>query len=102
VAAGLLLEHAPDAVVHHAHRMRARGFLAQHAGYGRGAWRFRVAQASAGRPRAPIEPAFYDRLARDAVRRSAGTAALVAVAQLANAAGFASAAITDRGRLPRP
>jgi GT2 family glycosyltransferase len=102
VAAGLALEHEPRAVVRHAHRMRARGFLAQHAGYGRGAWGYRAAQAASGRRPAPIEPAFYDRLLRDAARRSAGMAALVVAAQLANAAGFASAAIADRGRLPRP
>jgi hypothetical protein len=53
---------------------------------------------ASGRRRAPIEPAFYDRLFRDAARRSAGTAALVVAAQLANAAGFASAALADRGR----
>jgi GT2 family glycosyltransferase len=101
VAAGLALEHEPAAVVHHAHRMRACGFLAQHAGYGRGAWRFRVAQSASGRLRTPIEPAFYDRLLRDAARRSVGTAALVTAAQLANAAGFVAAAFADRGRLPR-
>ena len=41
--------------------------------------------------------------ASSATRRGArpGTAALVVAAQLANAAGFASAAIADRGRLPR-
>jgi GT2 family glycosyltransferase len=101
VASGLALEHEPGAVVRHAHRMRAGGFLAQHAGYGRGAWRLRVAQAAAGRRPAPIEPAFYDRLFRDAARSSTGTAALVVAAQLANAVGFAAAAIADRGRLPR-
>jgi GT2 family glycosyltransferase len=102
LAAGLALEHEPNAVVRHAHRMRVRGFLAQHARYGGGAWRFRVAQAASGRPTAPIEPAFYDRLLREAVRRSAGTAALVVAAQLANAVGFASAALEDGGRLRRP
>ena len=101
LARSLTLEHEPQAIVHHAHRMRAGGFLAQHAGYGRGAWRFRVAQAASGRAPAPIEPAFYDRLFRDAARSSAGTAALVAAAQLANAFGFAAAALADRGRLRR-
>lgn len=99
VAAGLAFDHAPEAVVHHAHRMRVRGFLAQHASYGSGAWKLRVAQAAAGRPRTPIEPAFYVRLTRDAARRSPQLAALVVLAQLANAAGFAAAAIGDRGRL---
>lgn len=102
LAAGLALDHEPRAVVRHAHRMRVRGFLNQHAGYGRGAWNFRVVQQASGRPRAPIEPRFYDRLLREAARRSAGTAALVAAAQVANAVGFASAAVSDRGRLPRP
>lgn len=101
VSAGLRLEHEPAAVVRHAHRMQARGFVAQHLGYGSGAWRFRAAQAASGRPRAPIEPAFYDRLARDAARTSTSVAALVAAAQVANAVGFASAALADRGRLPR-
>jgi GT2 family glycosyltransferase len=102
LAAGLALEHEPHAVVRHAHSMGARGFLTQHAGYGRGAWRFRVAQVRAGRLPAPIEPAFYDRLLRDAAQRSSRTAALVAAAQVANAVGFASEALADRGRLPRP
>jgi glycosyltransferase involved in cell wall biosynthesis len=102
LAADLALEHEPRAVVHHAHLMGARGFLTQHARYGRGAWRFRAAQVRAGRRPAPIEPAFYDRLLRDAARRSSRTAALVAAAQLANAVGFAAAAISDHGRLPRP
>jgi len=101
VAAGLTLEHEPAAVVHHAHRMGPRRFLAQHAGYGKGAWQFRVVQASSGRPRAPIEPAFYNRLLRDAARHSAATAALVTAAQIANAAGFVAAALADRARLPR-
>jgi GT2 family glycosyltransferase len=102
VAAGLLLEHEPGAIVNHAHRMRAGGFLAQHARYGSGAWRFRAAQTAAGRPPAPIEPAFYERLFRVAALRSPAIAALVVAAQVANAAGFASAALADRGRLPRP
>jgi hypothetical protein len=63
----------------------------------------RVVPLSAVRPRTPIEPAFYDRLARGAARRSPRVAALVAAAQLANAAGFAAAALTDfRDTLPRP
>jgi GT2 family glycosyltransferase len=101
VAAGLTLEHEPAAVVRHAHRMRVRGFLAQHAAYGRGAWNFRAAQAAAGRSVAPIEPVFYERLLQNAARRSAGMAGLVVASQLANAVGFASAALADRGRLPR-
>ena len=103
LACGLALDHEPRAVVRHAHRMRASGFVAQHAGYGRGAWRLRAVQAEAGRQRTPIEPAFYVRLARDAARRAPRAAPLVAVAQLANAAGFAAAALTDlRDILPRP
>jgi len=82
--------------------MRAGGFLAQHVGYGSGAWRFRAEQTASGRPRAPFELAFYDRLAREAARHSASVAALVAAAQVANVVGFASAALADRGRLPRP
>jgi GT2 family glycosyltransferase len=101
LAAGLTLEHEPAAIVRHAHRMRVRGFLTQHLGYGSGAWRLRIAQRAAGRPRTPIEPAFYERLMRDAARRPPVVAALVALSQVANAAGFASAALTQRDRLPR-
>jgi GT2 family glycosyltransferase len=95
IAAGLALEHEPAAVVRHAHALRARDFLAQHAGYGRGAWWLRAAQSAAGRRRTPIEPAFYARLLRDA--GSPAMTALVAAAQVANAAGFATAAIAERG-----
>ncbi len=102
LSAGMSLAYEPAAVVRHAHRMRAGGFLAQHAGYGTGAWRFRAAQTASGRPRAPFELAFYERLAREAAHSSASVAALVVAAQVANAIGFASAALTDRGRLPRP
>ena len=99
LAAGLEFDHAPGAVVHHAHRMQARGFVTQHARYGVGAWKLRIAQTAAGRPRTPIEPEFYGRLVRDAARHSPQLAGLVAAAQFANAAGFATAAITSRGRL---
>jgi GT2 family glycosyltransferase len=102
VARGLTLEHEPRAVVRHAHVMGARGFVAQHVSYGRGAWDFRAVQAASGRSRARIEPAFYGRLAREAGALPVRVAALVAVAQIANAAGFASAALAGPGRLPRP
>jgi GT2 family glycosyltransferase len=50
-AAGLALEHEPEAVVRHAHRMRAGGFLAQHAKYGHGGSAPRRRRRAAGRRR---------------------------------------------------
>ena len=72
IAAGLSFEHGrPRSSVMRIACACAAASSRSTRGYGNGAWRFRAAQAaSAARP-APIEPAFYDRLFRDAARRSA-------------------------------
>lgn len=82
---------APDAIVRHAHRLSARGFLRQHFTYGRGAVAFRRVRAESGRP-VRIDPAFYARSLSYALRgggvRAPARAALTALAHGAYAAGL--------------
>ncbi len=89
---GLRMSYAPDAVVHHAHRLTLSGLWWQHFGYGRGAFRFHLARARRGAGGLRIELGFYRRLfghlfrlAPD--RRALALAALLAVALAANTAG---------------
>ena len=80
----------PDAVVRHAHRLSARGFLRQHFTYGRGAAAFRRVRAGSGRP-VRVDPAFYARSLRYALEggvRGLGRAGLTAAAHAAYAAGL--------------
>ena len=82
----------PDAVVRHAHRLSARGFLRQHFTYGRGAVAFRRVRAESGRP-VRIDPAFYTRSLAHALRdggvaRGAVRATLTGIAHAAYAAGL--------------
>ena len=90
-----------DAVVAHAHALTAGRFWRQHFNYGRGAWGFRHARLARGGDRVRVEPwRFY----RDLVWFPARThgvsglpmAALVVVAQVANALGFAVELIQSR------
>jgi GT2 family glycosyltransferase len=82
---------APDALVRHAHRLSARGFLRQHFTYGRGAVAFRRVRAESGRP-VRVDPAFYVQSLADALRgggvRAPARAALTAIAHAAYAAGL--------------
>ena len=96
-AAGRPLVFAPDAVVGHAHRMSLAAFIRQHAGYGRGAYRYmRVHQQRLPGP-STVEPGFYSGLLPRALRLIRGRrhpvalAALLLVWQGANAAGFLQA-----------
>lgn len=94
-AAGLPLLEVPDAVVRHAHGMDARGFLRQHVSYGRGAHQLHAARIAAGGPGVQVEPPrFYGHLLRHPFRslppaRAAAASGLIALAQVANAVGFA-------------
>jgi cellulose synthase/poly-beta-1,6-N-acetylglucosamine synthase-like glycosyltransferase len=90
---GIALTHAPDAVVLHDLRGSLRTFLAQQLRYGRGSY---VYHRRAGRPRPLEPPRFYARLLLDAWRHGLGATALVVLAQLAVALGFASAAARSR------
>ena len=91
---GWEMVYAPDAVVRHAHAMTLGEFARQHFAYGRGAYPFRQARARRGQEPPRVEPlAFYARLvaypfAAGAGWRAPRLAALLAVAQAANAAGF--------------
>lgn len=85
----------PEALVHHAHVLGPATFWRQHFDYGRGACAFRRARARRDGVTISFErPHFYADLIRAPLRRERGTraltlAGLLAVAQLANAAGYA-------------
>lgn len=92
--AGFLMSYAPEAVVHHAHKLTPRTFWRQHFNYGRSAVRFHRSRALRGAGRVRLEPlSFYTNLVRHpfcmglpACRTS--VSALLVLSQLANAAGY--------------
>ena len=91
----------PEAVVHHAHPLTLRRFLRQHFEYGRGAWGYRRARAARAGAPVRVEPwRFYRDLLRYPMRshgwRGGHLVALVALAQVANAAGFGVEAVRAR------
>jgi glycosyltransferase involved in cell wall biosynthesis len=91
-AAGCALDFEPGAVVLHFQRLSLGGFWRKHVRYGHGAYRFRRAHRG-GR----LEPAgFYAGLLQDGFRRGPLLGALVALSQVATAAGFARAAALTR------
>lgn len=93
-ALGRPLRYVPDAVVAHRHALTLRTYLRQHANYGRGAYRFRIARARREAEPVRLEPPrFYlDLLASPfdgrPARRAALLTGLLALSQVANAAGF--------------
>lgn len=90
VASGAVLRAVPDAVVVHRPELGARGLARQQLRYGRGAVGFRDAGGSlAG-------AGFYRELAKRSVRAGASTAAFVALAQAAVAAGVARELLQQR------
>ena len=95
---------APEVVVCHAHALTLRSFLRQHFAYGRGAFRFHQAKTGQRFPGVRPEPArFYvDLVARPLSGRTEPErlqlAGLLAVSQLANAAGFGYEAVRGAGR----
>jgi glycosyltransferase involved in cell wall biosynthesis len=95
-AAGCALDFEPGAVVLHFQELSLGGFWRKHVRYGHGAYRFRRAHRG-GR----LEPAgFYAGLLRDGFRRGPLLGALVALSQVATAAGFARAAARSRRGSP--
>jgi GT2 family glycosyltransferase len=93
---------APEALVRHSHPLDLRGFLRQQAGYGGGAYhhrRARAARGGAGRLEPSLTSGVFSRAAGGAIRdRDPGRLALLGLWQLANAAGFARAALRTRAR----
>jgi GT2 family glycosyltransferase len=95
VASGRPLRHVPGAVVVHNHDLGLRSFWRQHHNYGRGGYRFhrnRAERVGAGLRVAPVR--FYQRLLarplQEGVPRGATLVGLLALSQVANAAGFAT------------
>lgn len=92
---GLPVHYAPDALVYHRHPLTAPGFFRQHWNYGRGAFHFHRARARRGSGPVRFEPlSFYVGLlrfpfTREGPGRGALSAALLAVSQVANVAGYA-------------
>jgi GT2 family glycosyltransferase len=94
-ASGRDLRCAPDAVVRHAHDLDLPGFVRQHLAYGRGAARYHRARARRGTGRLRDDAAFHLdrslwlRTARlRPARRAARIVPLLALWQVANAAGY--------------
>jgi hypothetical protein len=82
-------------VVVHRLELDLAGFLRKHERYGRGAFRFRKANAEFRR----LEPpGFYAGLVRDAARTDGTLAALVCAAQLATAVGYVHEALSPSRR----
>jgi glycosyltransferase involved in cell wall biosynthesis len=101
VERGGRLVAVPQAVVLHAHPLTWLGFLRQHFEYGRGAWGYRMARAARLGTGVRIEPwTFYRDLVAYPLRahgwRGLPLAALVVLAQAANATGFLAAALRAR------
>jgi GT2 family glycosyltransferase len=90
---GRRMSYVPDAVVFHGSELTFRSFCRQFFSYGRGAFRYRRAQARRTGRRVRIEPSFYWALARrpfadETVDRPLRAVALLAVWHVANTAGF--------------
>jgi len=103
LAAGYRLVYAPDAVIHHAHRLNLQSFWKQHMGYGRGAWRFYRAYRSRHMGQSSIDPNFYwtllcklPGLVMRQTRKRAFLFSLMEVWQIANLAGFLAEAVSSR------
>ncbi len=90
----------PRAVVRHSHEMTAVGFVRQHYGYGRGTYRQRRLRADRGGG-FELAPSATSGILSAAARRAVAERkparlALLGAWQLANAAGFAREAISER------
>lgn len=91
---GRRLTYVPEAVVLHAHALSLARFWRQHFSYGRGAFHLHALLARRRHSRVTVEsPAFYFSLVTYALRHFSGGSrapmtALLALSQIANAAGF--------------
>lgn len=94
---------ARDALIDHAHAMGLVGFIRQHFGYGRGAWRYHRARQRRDTGKFEVEGSFYLRCFREAmgsnpIAKGALLAGLLGIWQAANAAGFGHEAIRSLTR----
>jgi glycosyltransferase involved in cell wall biosynthesis len=98
ILAGHRFAHAPDALVHHMRTLTLREFLAQHYGYGRGAWVFHRGHGAG----AVADLQGVLRALVDEWRGAAGgngraaVAAYLALSQAATAVGFTREAVARR------
>jgi GT2 family glycosyltransferase len=95
LASGRPLVYAPGAVVEHARELDLPGFVQQHVAYGRGAARYHRARAARNSGRMRDDMSFHlnralwgRTLGLRPARRAAQTAALLALWQAANTAGY--------------
>ncbi|MFH1812406.1 MAG: glycosyltransferase [Pseudomonadota bacterium] len=108
VEKGRPLLFVPEARVDHFHHLDATGYLRQHFNYGRGAARFHRLRRHRGGPVLQLEPlTFYLDLLRGPVRDvsfgvTARRVVVLAMSQLANAAGFATESLVQRGSSSSP
>jgi GT2 family glycosyltransferase len=105
LASGRSLAYVAGAACTHAKRLTVAGFAKQHFRYGQGAFAFQRGRPDPGSLIEVIEPRFYRRVLRvcgSALGRGdLAQIGLIALWQLANAAGFASAALGSLlGRRP--
>jgi len=93
---GRPMRFAPEAIVHHAHRLTLGGFLRQHFHYGRGARQFYLAHRRRGAGESTLNASFYGELLRRVPATVRGRPQAVRVGllllawQAANTAGFLS------------
>jgi glycosyltransferase involved in cell wall biosynthesis len=82
---GYRIDYEPAALVHHHQQLTFRGYLAQHARYGRGSHRY---HRSGNRRRSLERPRFYAGLFGGSFRQGIGIGLLVTLGQLATAFGY--------------
>lgn len=102
-AYGGRLVFEPEARIEHAHKMGLRGFVKQHFGYGKGAWRFHRARKARQTGRLEVEGNFYLKcfvqpLKTHSIVKAIPIVALLGVWQVANTCGFFYEAIRSMGQ----
>jgi glycosyltransferase involved in cell wall biosynthesis len=100
IRTGHRFAHAPNALVHHMRTLTLREFLAQHYGYGRGAWVFHRGHGAGAVAdlRGVLSALIGEWRSRSDANGSVAVTAYLALSQAATAAGFArEGALTRRG-----
>lgn len=99
---GYRMIYAPEAVVSHRHELSLRRFWRQHYNYGTGAFRFHELRAFRTRKKIRVEPvSYYWNLLKYPIesgnRNALPLTALMALSQIANAAGFFHQKLAPKG-----